>query len=91
MASFIGTDWTARVDAETHVGDAQAVLRRVAIKQRDSNVGCVILLLAATRHHRDVLRQLGGALVAQYPVSARRALAALKEGRSPAGNSIILL
>ena len=80
-----------RVDAETHVGDLQAVQRRVALKQRDGRVDCVILLLADTHHHRDLLAMAGAGLRAQFPVPHRLALRALREGRSPGGNALVLL
>jgi hypothetical protein len=86
-----GPTWTARVDAETHLGDAQAVLRRVALKQRDSGVSCVILLLSESRHHRRVLDEIREQIRATFPVPARRALVALRDGRSPGANAIILL
>lgn len=90
-AGIDGKSWRARVDAETHVGDLQAVERRVALKQRDGMVECVILLLADTRHHRAVLEIAAAGLRARYPVSQRAALAALRAGRSPGGNALILL
>ena len=80
-----------RIDAETHVGDLQAVDRRVALKQRDGQEPCVILLLAKTRHHRTLLELAGDALRARYPVSQRAALAALRDGRQPSGNALVLL
>lgn len=80
-----------RIDAETHVGDAQAVARRVALKRRDGGVSCVILLLADTTHHRRLLAGVGEGLRGSFPVSQRRALAALRTGRSPGGDALILL
>jgi transcriptional regulator with XRE-family HTH domain len=90
-AAIDGSGWTARVDAETHVGDLQAVLRRVNLKARDSTADCVVLLLAETRHHRGLLRLIDREVGAQFPVPARRALAALRAGRSPGGNALLLL
>ncbi len=90
-AGIDGVGWRARVDAETHVGDLQAVERRVALKQRDGRETCVLLLLADTRHHRRLLDVAGVGLRARFPVPQRPALAALKAGRSPGGNALILL
>jgi hypothetical protein len=90
-AGIDGQGVLVRVDAETHVGDLQAVERRVALKQRDSRVGCVILLLADTKHHRDLLAVAGTGLRNRYPVPQRTALRALRMGRSPGGNALILL
>jgi len=80
-----------RVDAETRVGDVQALERRLALKQRDGGEGCVILLLADTRHHRSLLVAAGAGLRAAFPVPQRSALAALRAGRSPGGNALVLL
>ena len=80
-----------RVDAETHVGDLQAVERRVALKQCDGQESCVILLLADTKHHRALLAAAGDSVRARFPISQREALAALRDGRSPGGNALVLL
>lgn len=80
-----------RTDAETRVGDLQAVERRIALKQRDGREDCVILLLADTKHHRALLDVAGAGLRERFPVSQRTALAALRAGRSPGGNALILL
>ena len=90
-AGIDGAAVRVRLDAETHVGDLQLVQRRVALKQRDGLVGCVILLLSDTQHHRRLLRVAGDGLRAQFPVSQRAALRALRDGAAPGGNAIVLL
>jgi transcriptional regulator with XRE-family HTH domain len=90
-AGVDGAGVRVRIDAETHVGDWQAVERRVALKQRDGQETCVILLLSDTKHHRALLAEAGDSLRARFPVSQRAALGALRDGRSPAGNAIVLL
>ncbi|HET7182662.1 MAG TPA: helix-turn-helix domain-containing protein, partial [Candidatus Limnocylindrales bacterium] len=45
-AGIDGPACRCRVDAETRVGDLQAVERRVALKQRDGREPCVLLVLA---------------------------------------------
>jgi hypothetical protein len=90
-AAIDGPGVRVRVEAETHVGDAQALARRLALKQRDGHVDCVILLLAETKHHRTLLAEAGDGLRAMFPVPQRAALAALRAGRAPAGNAIVLL
>ena len=79
------------VDAETRIHDAQAVDRRVMLKLRDSGLDRAIILVAATRTNRDVLRQLNGAIAANFPIPSRAALAALRAGRDPGGNAIVML
>jgi hypothetical protein len=89
-AGIDGPACTVRVDAETHVGDLQAVQRRVSLKERDG--ACrVVLLLAETRHHRELLRAAGPSLRAQFPVGTREALAALGAGRAPRANALVIL
>lgn len=78
------------VEAETHVGDFQAVLRRARDKQRDLGGPRLILLLSDTRHHRLLLAE-NPALLADFPISARRCLGALRDGVDPGGDSIIRL
>jgi len=78
------------VEAETRLDDLQALERRVRLKQRDLGVLRVILLIADTRHNRSVL----GAhpeLVARFPVTTRACLAALRDGRDPGGDAIVVL
>lgn len=66
-AGIDGPGVCVRIDAETHVGDVQAIERRVAIKQRDGGEPCVLLLLADTRHHRALLEVAGAGLRATFP------------------------
>ena len=89
-AGIDGPGIRVRVDAETRLGDLQAVERRVALKQRDGHVSDVILLLAETRHHRLLLAEAGEGLRAGFPVSQRAALAALRDGRSLGENALIM-
>jgi hypothetical protein len=90
-AGIDGPACRVRLDAETHLGDLQAVERHVALKQRDGRVECVILLLSDTRHHRELLEVAGDGLRSRFPVPQREALLALRAGRSPRGNALIRL
>lgn len=86
---LVGPDWRAGVEGETNVRDVQALIRRIALKQRDGNVpGGVVLVLNDSRHHRDVVKE--GLLRDAFPVDARRALAKLARGEAP-GNAVVLL
>jgi transcriptional regulator with XRE-family HTH domain len=78
------------VEAETHVGDFQAVIRRARDKQRDLGGPRLILLLSDSRHHRRMLAE-HPSLTADFPISARRCLAALRAGVDPGGDAIIRL
>ncbi len=78
------------VEAETRLDDLQALERRVRIKQRDLRIRRVILLVADTRHNRSVVTA-HPELVERFPVTMRACLAALRAGRDPGGDSIVLL
>ena len=90
-AVIAGRDWRAAVEAETHVGDAQSLLRRVALKQRDGDVpGGIVLVLNDSRHHRELLRTMAGEISAAFPIEARAALRRLARGEAP-GSAVVLL
>jgi transcriptional regulator with XRE-family HTH domain len=79
------------VEAETRVRDLQELERRLALKHRDGAVDHVILLLAATRHNRLLVREQGERLLASFPVAGRAALERLAMPADPGGSAIILL
>jgi transcriptional regulator with XRE-family HTH domain len=89
-AAIGGPSWTAHVDAETRIRDAQALERRLALKQRDTPATRVILLLADTRTNRLILRSLGSPLVSAS-VPGRAILDALRAGQDPGGSGVVLL
>jgi transcriptional regulator with XRE-family HTH domain len=79
------------IDAETRLRDMQALQRREELKWRDSGVDRLVLLVSATHHNRAVLREFRSALASTFPLDSRETLAALRAGRAPAKNGIILL
>jgi hypothetical protein len=79
------------VEAETHIHDVQALLRRLSLKQRDGDVTVVILLLSETTHHREVVQAARADLQAAFPVGAREALAGLRRGQAPRANALVLV
>jgi len=78
------------VEAETRLDDLQAVERKLAAKQRDLGIGRAILLVADTRHDRAVIAR-HPELRDRFPVSTRRCLASLSNGRDPGGDSLVVL
>lgn len=78
------------VEAETRLSDVQALERRVRTKQRDMRLARVILLIADTRHNRSVL-DAHPELAEQFPVSTRVCMLALRDGRDPGGDAIVLI
>lgn len=79
------------IEGETRLRDLQAVERRVALKERDGGMDRVILLVANTRHNRDVVRAHGDVLNGRFPIPGPRALELLRAGLDPGGNALILL
>jgi transcriptional regulator with XRE-family HTH domain len=79
------------VEAETRITDLQAQTRRIALKVRDAGAPCVLLVVADTQGNRDAIRAAGPSIRADFPISPRRALAALREGRHPGGSALIFV
>jgi transcriptional regulator with XRE-family HTH domain len=89
-AAIHGDGWSAYVDAETRLRDAQALERRIALKRRDTATDRVILLVADTRTNRLILRSIGSPLVANA-LPSDEILDALRRGRDPGGSGVLLL
>jgi transcriptional regulator with XRE-family HTH domain len=91
-ASIVAGSVRVGVEAETRLGDVQALQRRIALKLRDDDATrCALLLLADTRHNRAVLRDNVEALRADFSVDGRAALDRIVAGDDPRGNAIALL
>lgn len=86
-----GPGWRVGVESESVPRDLQAVTRRLQLKIRDSGVDAAILLVPGTRTNRGVLRLEHPALNLVFPVGTREALAALRAGRLPRGNALVVL
>jgi transcriptional regulator with XRE-family HTH domain len=85
-----GSTWRVGVEAETRIGDVQALERRISLKQRDGNVDAVLLLVNDTSHNRRIVADEGPRLRAQFPGTARLAFKCLAAGQ-PLGSSTILV
>ncbi len=85
------TGLTVAIEAETRVGDAQALLRRIASKRAAAGGPRVVLLVADTRANRDALTFARDAFVTEFPVGTRRALRSLRAGRDPGLDCLIVL
>jgi transcriptional regulator with XRE-family HTH domain len=83
-------DFAAIVEAETRLDDVQAVVRRLRSKQRDLGVARAILLVADTRHNRQVIDEVPD-LRREFPIDTRRCLAALSRGDDPGGDCLVIL
>jgi transcriptional regulator with XRE-family HTH domain len=83
--------WRYGTEAETHPTDAQALARRIELKQRDGHVDGVLLVLPDTRHVRLFLAAAADVLMPAFPVPGRRALELLAAGIDPGGSSVVVL
>ena len=91
ISRLVGIADVLPVEAETRLVDGQAQFRRISLKLRDSGLEHVLVVLADTRRNRDVLRGASSILSGDFPVSPRRALAALSAGHHPGGSAIVLI
>jgi transcriptional regulator with XRE-family HTH domain len=78
------------IEAETHLDDVQAVLRRAAAKARDLGARRLVLLVADTKHNRRVTTD-HPELRERFPVGTRACLAALRAGQDPGGDALAIL
>jgi transcriptional regulator with XRE-family HTH domain len=85
-----GAAMAAMVEAETYLGDIQALERGISAKQRDLQIARVILLVADTRHNRHVIANVPE-LTRRFPIATRACLAALTRGRDPGGDCLLVL
>ena len=86
-----GRGWILPIDAETRLRDVQALGRREALKRRDDDAEIMILLVADTRHNRQVVRLAKPDLVGDFPIPGTVVLAALSRAERPTGSGIVFL
>ena len=80
------------VEGETRVGDAQALERRIRLKQRDDpRASTIVLLLGRSAHHRALLRDHREILRDLLPLDGPPILRAVRQGRRPPASGIVLI
>jgi transcriptional regulator with XRE-family HTH domain len=79
------------VEAESRLLDAQAVIRRVMLKKRDSGDVRVILLVRDSRGNRAAAHAARDLIREAFPVPSDVAMAALRDGRDPGGDAFLML
>jgi transcriptional regulator with XRE-family HTH domain len=75
----------------SRVRDVQAQIRPLLRKQHDSGVARLVLVVAATNTNRRAIAEAGAALRELFPLGTRAVLAALRSGRDPGANGLVLL
>ena len=91
LVDDLGRERGMPAEVETRIGDAQALMRRLTLKMRDAQVEHVLLVIADTPSNRRAVAAAWNVLAGMFPISARKALAALAIGRYPGGSSLIFI
>lgn len=90
--SIVGAVERAFVEAESRLGDVQALQRRVELKIRDDpRARIVILAVTKSDQNRRVLLEHREALRPMLPLDGAAVLRALRHGTIPAAGGIVLL
>jgi len=69
--------------------DAQAQVRPILRKQRDSGIESLVLVLKDNAANRRAVGEAGAALLDLFPLGSRAVLDALRSGLEPGGNGIV--
>jgi hypothetical protein len=78
-------------EVESRISDAQAQIRKLTLKMRDAGIDDVLLVVADTPANRRAIAAAWSMIGSLFPISQRRALSALAEGRYPGGSSLIFI
>ena len=79
------------VEAITRFADSQDQARTAILKQVAAGLDVMVLVLSDTRHNRAAVQEAAAVLSASFPIGPRPCLAALRAGRPPARNGIVLI
>ena len=85
------SDGAIAIEAVTRLVDAQAQVRAILLKQRDAAIACVVVVMADTRHNREAVPHAEPTLGPAFPLRGHAVLRALRAGRVPSGNGLLLL
>jgi hypothetical protein len=78
-------------ELETRLTDAQALVRRATLKQRDAGIACMILVFPDTAANRQAVEAAAPTLRSSFPLSSRASLTALRAGTTPTANGILFV
>jgi len=79
------------IEAETRLRDLQALERAMQLKMRDSGVRRMALVVRGSSRNRTVVREHTAALRSTFPLGTLEMLRALREGRDPGANGLLLI
>jgi hypothetical protein len=75
----------------TRFHDCQAQLRAIRLKQRDSGIARIVVVVKGTHANRVALHAVADVVHATFPIGTRRALAALANGEAPGGDALVFI
>jgi transcriptional regulator with XRE-family HTH domain len=75
----------------TRFHDCQAQLRAAQLKQRDSNLGRLIIVVRATHANRRAVAAAADIVATTFPLGTRSIMSALEEGRDPGANGLVFI
>lgn len=76
-------------ELESRLLDVQALIRRVALKQRDAGLARMVLVFPDTPANRAAASTARATLSAAFPAGHRSVLAALRVGQLPPANGML--
>jgi hypothetical protein len=79
------------VEAFTRLADAQAQVRAVRLKARDLHLSRVIIVVAESNTNRRALAAADEALGVGFPLRTRTVIGALRAGRDPGEDGIVVI
>ena len=79
------------VEAETAPRDLQATERSMSLKKRDSGVDRMALLIASTPRNEALVRAFLAGIRQTFPLDTRGFMAAIRDGRDPGADALVLL
>lgn len=79
------------LEAITRLTDAQAQVRSALVKQEALGLDRMVLVLSDTRHNRIAVRDSAATLQPAFPLGSRELLRAIRDGRLPAANGVMII
>lgn len=75
----------------TRFHDCQAQVRAALLKQRDSGLGRLIIVVKDTHANRRAIAAAADVILTTFPLGTRAVMVALKEGRDPGANGLVFI
>lgn len=79
------------IECYTRFHDCQAQLRSALIKQRDAQVARLVIVVRGSHANRRAVAAADDLIRLSFPLGTRAVLAALRAGRDPGANGLVLI